>query len=59
MIPPTRSDIEKKGQGNRSVQKTRSARSRKKMRISALKPENASLRRLLQGKKDENTLKTH
>ncbi len=58
MIPPTRSDIEKKGQGNHSVQKTRSARSRKRMRISVLKLENAFLRQLLQGKKDENTLKT-
>lgn len=51
---PTRSDIEK---GTRKSQrtKTRSARSRKRMRISVLKPENAFLRQLLQGKK----MKTH
>ncbi|MCV8672947.1 hypothetical protein ODT55_23735, partial [Escherichia coli] len=47
--------ISKKGTRKSQRTKTRSARSRKKMRISALKPENASLRRLLQGKK----MKTH
>lgn len=53
---PTRSDIEK---GTRKSQrtKTRSARSRKKMRISVLKPENASAA-IAAREKDENTLKT-
>ncbi|MDF1240619.1 hypothetical protein P1T71_24065 [Escherichia coli] len=51
---PTRSDIEKRIRKSQR-KKTRSARSRKKMRISALKPENLSLRRLLQEKK----MKTH
>lgn len=51
---PTRSDIEKRIRKSQRT-KTRSARSRKRMRISVLKPENASLRRLLQGKK----MKTH
>ncbi|WP_407230294.1 hypothetical protein [Escherichia coli] len=56
---PTRSDIEKSDieKGTRKSQrtKTRSARSRKRMRISVLKLENAFLRQLLQGKK----MKTH
>lgn len=47
--------ISKKGTRKSQRTKTRSARSRKRMRISVLKPENASLRRLLQGKK----MKTH
>ncbi|EFI2029228.1 hypothetical protein BE904_004403 [Escherichia coli] len=51
---PTRSDIEKRTRKSQRT-KTRSARSRKRMRINVLKPENASLRRLLQGKK----MKTH
>ena len=47
--------ISKKGTRKSQRTKTRSARSRKRMRISVLKPENAFLRRLLQGKK----MKTH
>lgn len=49
--------ISKKGTRKSQRTKTRSARSRKRMRISVLKPENASLRRLLQGKKMK-TLRT-
>lgn len=51
---PTRSDIEKRDK-EITAYKTRSARSRKRMRISVLKLENAFLRQLLQGKK----MKTH
>ncbi|EJW4012211.1 hypothetical protein OB385_003707 [Salmonella enterica] len=51
---PTRSDIEKRDKEITAYKNT-PARSRKRMRISVLKPENASLRRLLQGKK----MKTH
>lgn len=47
--------ISKKGTRKSQRTKTRSARSRKRMRISVLKLENAFLRQLLQGKK----MKTH
>ncbi|ERN62291.1 hypothetical protein [Salmonella enterica] len=52
---PTRSDIEKRDKEITAYKNARSARSRKRMRISVLKLENASLRQLLQGKK----MKTH
>ena len=49
---PTRSDIEKR---DKEITAYKNTRSRKRMRISVLKLENAFLRQLLQGKK----MKTH